>query len=53
MATLERLELLLLDKHTATLDPKTTRKVLELTGEIASEQSLTALVVTHNMRDAI
>ncbi|MDO4285139.1 MAG: ABC transporter ATP-binding protein [Eubacteriales bacterium] len=53
MSTLHKPELLLLDEHTAALDPKTARKVLELTNEIVSEQNLTALMVTHNMRDAI
>lgn len=53
MATLRRPKLLLLDEHTAALDPKTARKVLDLTSEIVSEQNLTALMVTHNMKDAI
>lgn len=53
MATLRRPELLLLDEHTAALDPKTARKVLDLTSEIVEEQKLTALMVTHNMKDAI
>lgn len=53
MATLERPKLLLLDEHTAALDPKTAKKVLELTDEIVQEQNLTALMVTHNMKDAI
>lgn len=53
MATLEKLKLLLLDEHTAALDPKTAKKVLELTREIVGEQSLTAMMVTHNMKDAI
>ena len=53
MATLERPKLLLLDEHTAALDPKTARKVLELTDEIVNEQNLTTLMVTHNMKDAI
>lgn len=53
MATLERPKLLLLDEHTAALDPKTAKKVLELTEEIVKEQELTALMVTHNMKDAI
>ena len=53
MATLRRPKLLLLDEHTAALDPKTARKVLDLTGEIVQEQGLTALMVTHNMKDAI
>jgi len=44
---------LLLDEHTAALDPKTARKVLELTDEIVTEQNLTTLMVTHNMKDAI
>lgn len=53
MATLVKPKLLLLDEHTAALDPKTAKKVLELTEEIISEQKLTALMVTHNMKDAI
>ena len=53
MATLEKPKLLLLDEHTAALDPKTAKKVLELTDEIVREQELTALMVTHNMNDAI
>ena len=53
MATLERPKLLLLDEHTAALDPKTARKVLELTDEIVNEQNLTTLMVTHNVKDAI
>lgn len=53
MATLRRPKLLLLDEHTAALDPKTARKVLELTSEIVDAQKLTALMVTHNMKDAI
>lgn len=53
MATLEKPKLLLLDEHTAALDPKTARKVLELTDEIVTEQNLTSLMVTHNMKDAI
>jgi len=53
MATLERPKLLLLDEHTAALDPKTAKKVLELTDEIVQEQKLTTLMVTHNMKDAI
>ena len=53
MATLERPKPLLLDEHTAALDPKTARKVLELTDEIVNEQNLTTLMVTHNMKDAI
>lgn len=53
MATLEKPKLLLLDEHTAALDPKTAKKVLELTDEIVTEQELTTLMVTHNMKDAI
>lgn len=53
MSTLKRPKLLLLDEHTAALDPKTARKVLELTEEMVNEQHLTALMVTHNMKDAI
>ena len=46
-------KLLLLDEHTAALDPKTAAKVLELTEKIVDEQKLTAMMVTHNMKDAI
>ncbi|MBQ7897012.1 MAG: ABC transporter ATP-binding protein [Clostridia bacterium] len=53
MATLKRPKLLLLDEHTAALDPKTASKVLELTNKIVSENKLTTLMITHNMRDAI
>lgn len=53
MATLERPKLLLLDEHTAALDPKTAKRVLELTEEIVAEQKLTAMMVTHNMKDAL
>ena len=53
MATLRQPKLLLLDEHTAALDPKTARKVLDLTQEIVDNQKLTALMVTHNMKDAI
>lgn len=53
MATLQKPKLLLLDEHTAALDPRTAKKVLELTEEIVNEQKLTALMVTHNMQDAI
>lgn len=53
MATMQRPKLLLLDEHTAALDPKTAAKVLEITDRLVTEESLTALMVTHNMRDAI
>ncbi len=53
MATLQSPRLLLLDEHTAALDPKTAAKVLELSQKIISENHLTALMVTHNMKDAI
>lgn len=53
MATLKEPKLLLLDEHTAALDPKTARKVLELTTEIVTGSGLTAMMVTHNMKDAI
>ena len=53
MATLQRPKILLLDEHTAALDPKTAEKVLDATEAIINEQHLTALMVTHNMRDAI
>ncbi len=53
MATLRTPKLLLLDEHTAALDPKTAAKVLELTEQIVSTRKLTAMMVTHNMRDAI
>src|SRR5699024_7305845 len=52
-ATLKKPELLLLDEHTAALDPKTAARVLEVTEEIASRENLTTLMITHNMRDAI
>lgn len=53
MATLTDPKLLLLDEHTAALDPKTAKKVLELTEKIVTERQLTTLMVTHNMNDAI
>ena len=53
MATLQKPRILLLDEHTAALDPKTAKKVLELSDRIISEYKLTAMMVTHNMRDAI
>ncbi len=53
MASLRRPKLLLLDEHTAALDPKTAAKVLALSDQIVSENQLTTLMITHNMRDAI
>lgn len=53
MATLKKPKLLLLDEHTAALDPKTAAKVLEISDKIISENHLTAMMVTHNMKDAI
>ena len=53
MASLQKPKLLLLDEHTAALDPKTAAKVLTLTDKIIKENNLTAMMVTHNMRDAI
>lgn len=53
MATLHKPKLLLLDEHTAALDPKTAAKVLETTEKIVNRDKLTTLMITHNMRDAI
>lgn len=53
MATLQKPKLLLLDEHTAALDPKTAAKVLDLTDKIVEENNLTTIMITHNMRDAI
>lgn len=53
MATLTNPRVLLLDEHTAALDPKTAAKVLALTEQIVAERKLTTLMVTHNMNDAI
>ena len=53
MATLRQPKLLLLDEHTAALDPKTAAKVLDATERIVSRSGLTTLMITHNMRDAI
>lgn len=53
MATLQKPKLLLLDEHTAALDPKTAAKVLETTERIIQRDHLTTLMITHNMRDAI
>ena len=53
MATLKKPRLLLLDEHTAALDPKTADKVLQITEEIVARDKLTTLMVTHNMKHAI
>ena len=53
MATLKKPKLLLLDEHTAALDPKTASKVLEITDMIVNRDHLTTLMITHNMKDAI
>ena len=53
MATLKKPKLLLLDEHTAALDPKTAAKVLETTEKIVNRDQLTTLMITHNMKDAI
>ena len=53
MATIKKPKLLLLDEHTAALDPKTAEKVLELTDTIVERDHLTTLMITHNMRDAL
>ncbi|MGN1003241.1 MAG: ABC transporter ATP-binding protein [Oscillospiraceae bacterium] len=53
MATLQKPKLLLLDEHTAALDPKTAAKVLDATEKIVAKDHLTTLMITHNMKDAI
>lgn len=53
MATLQRPRLLLLDEHTAALDPATAKKVLTLSDQLVQQEHLTTLMITHNMRDAI
>ena len=53
MATLKKPKLLLLDEHTAALDPKTASKVLEINDKLVTENNLTTLMITHNMHDAI
>lgn len=53
MATLKKPKVLLLDEHTAALDPKTAAKVLELTKQIVGKDNLTTIMITHNMKDAI
>ena len=53
MATLKKPKILLLDEHTAALDPKTASKVLQITNKLVTENNLTTLMITHNMHDAI
>ena len=53
MASLNKPKLLLLDEHTAALDPKTAKKVLEITNEIVTKDHITTLMITHTMKDAI
>lgn len=53
MATLKKPKLLLLDEHTAALDPKTAKKVLDITEEIVNRDKLTTIMITHNMADAL
>lgn len=53
MATLRKPKVLLLDEHTAALDPKTAKKVLDLTEKIVTENKITTFMITHNMRDAL
>lgn len=53
MAAMKKPKLLLLDEHTAALDPKTAAKVLDITDKLIMENGLTALMITHNMKDAI
>ncbi len=53
MATLKKPKVLLLDEHTAALDPKTAHKVLDITQKIVAENNLTTIMITHNMKDAI
>ena len=53
MATLQKPKLLLLDEHTAALDPKTAEKVLDITKDIVEKRKLTTLMITHNMKDAL
>jgi putative ABC transport system ATP-binding protein len=53
MATLVEPKLLLLDEHTAALDPKTAQTVLNLTNDIVTGHNITTIMITHNMRDAI
>lgn len=53
MATMTPIEFLILDEHTAALDPKTAERIMELTGQIVAEKRLTTIMVTHNLRYAV
>ena len=53
MATMETPELLLLDEHTAALDPKTSKKIMEITNRIVTENNIKTLMITHNIKDAL
>ena len=53
MATMTPLKFLILDEHTAALDPKTAETIMVLTGKVVKEKGLTALMVTHNLRYAV
>ena len=53
MATIKKPQILLLDEHTAALDPKTAQKVLDITNKVVTENNLTTIMITHNMKDAI
>lgn len=53
MATLKKPKILLLDEHTAALDPKSSEKILEITEKVASDSEITALMITHNIRDSL
>ena len=53
MATMKKPRLLLLDEHTAALDPKTAKRVLELSSKIITDHNITTMMITHNMREAI
>ena len=53
MATMTPLKFLILDEHTAALDPKTAEVIMQLTGRVVREKKLTAMMVTHNLRYAI
>ena len=53
MATMKKPELLLLDEHTAALDPKTSRMIMAKTKQLIDKQKITAMMISHNLRDAI